>query len=675
MLDVAWTALLLILAPANFVYLLAGIGIGLVVGLIPGIGGVAAMAMLIPFTYGMEPVAALAMLVGLTAVKSTSDTIPAVLFGVPGTVGAAATVLDGYPLAKRGEAGRALGASYAASLLGGLFGACVLAVSLPFLLPLILHVGAPELFALSVFGLSSVSALSGGTPLRGIAAAGFGLLIAMIGAAPQLGTLRWTFGSTYLWDGLPLVPVTLGLFAIPELADLAIKRRSIAGPDTGLPDTGIEATRGARRGILDVVRHWWLTIRCSALGAFLGAIPGIGVAVTDWVAYGHAARSEKHTEGFGQGDIRGVIASESANNATAGGALVPTIAFGVPGSAGMAILLGAFLIHGLVPGPRMLSENLDITCALIWCLVIANVIGAGACLLASNLLARIARVRFSILVPTVLPFVIVSAYQASASWGDLLVLLAAGIVGILMKTLQWPRPPLILGFVLAPILERHLHISIERYGAAWLLEPAVVALFVVSAWFLIPPLVRSVRRPEATPRAAASTSRGAIALALLLMAVVGMAMALTGGWPHDDARVPRIVAAVTAAAAVGFVIARLRIAFGTKPCETAPGEPPVKPGIDIGADLRQPAAVLRFMGTIVIFLVLIVAVGLIPSIAAFVFGYMLIEGRERARSAIVTAASVAFACWLLFDRWLALPWPDSLIGLLFPGLRAATGLI
>jgi TctA family transporter len=670
MLDVAWTALLLVLAPANFVYLLAGIGIGLVVGLIPGIGGVAAMAMLIPFTYSMDPVAALAMLVGLTAVKSTSDTIPAVLFGVPGTVGAAATVLDGYPLAKRGEAGRALGASYAASLFGGLFGACVLAVSLPFLLPLILHVGAPELFALSVFGLSSVSALSGGTPLRGIAAAGFGLLIAMIGAAPQLGTLRWTFDSTYLWDGLPLVPVTLGLFAIPELAELAIRRRSIAGPDTGRG-----TTRGARRGILDVVRHWWLTIRCSALGAFLGAIPGIGVAVTDWVAYGHAARSEKHTEGFGKGDIRGVIASECANNATAGGALVPTIAFGVPGSAGMAILLGAFMIHGLVPGPRMLSEHLDITYALIWSLVIANVIGAGACLLASNVLARIARVRFSILVPTVLPFVIVSAYQASASWGDLLVLLAAGIVGILMKSLQWPRPPLILGFVLAPILERHLHISIERYGAAWLLEPAVVALFIVSAWFLVPPLVRSVRRPDATPTAAAASSRGAVALALLLLAIVGLAMALTGDWPHDDARVPRIVAAMTAAAAVGFVIARLRIGFGTKPSETAPGTPLAKPGIEVVADLRQPAAVLRFTGTIVVFLALIVAVGLIPAIALFVFGYMVLEGRERARCAIVTAASVAFGCWLLFDRWLALPWPDSLIGLAFPGLRAATGLM
>ncbi len=682
MLDVAWTGLLLVLEPARFVYLLAGVGIGLVVGLVPGIGGVAAMAMLIPFTYGMEPVAALAMLVGLTTVKSTSDTIPAVLFGVPGTVGAAATVLDGFPLAKRGEAGRALGASYAASLFGGLFGACVFAVSLPFLLPVILHVGAPELFALSVFGLSSVSALSGGTPLRGLAAAGLGLLIAMIGAAPQLGTLRWTFGSTYLWDGLPLVPVTLGLFAIPELAELAVRRTSIAAP--GAPPgadlgTDLGTTRGAKRGIADVVRHWWLTIRCSALGASLGAVPGIGVAVTDWVAYGHAARSEKDAEGFGKGDIRGVIASESANNATAGGALVPTVAFGVPGSAGMAILLGAFLVHGLVPGPRMLNEHLDITYALIWCLVIANVIGAAVCLLASNGLARIARVRFSILVPTVLPFVIVSAYQASASWGDLLVLLVAGSVGILMKALQWPRPPLILGFVLSPIFERYLHISFERYGYAWLLDPAVLALFAAAAWFLVPPLVRSLRRPGRSPAAAPPDARGAIAFALMLVALVGLAVALTGDWPAADARVPRAVAAITAAAIVGFVVARLWAArHGTAPGaapRTASGGAGGDADAATGADPRKRVATLWFLGVIVGFLLLIIGVGLIPAIALFVVAYMVLEGRERLGCAIVTATGVTFGCWLLFDRWLALPWPDSVIGLLFPGLRTASGLL
>jgi len=440
-----------------------------------------------------------------------------VLFGVPGTAGSAATVLDGHPLARQGQAGRAFGAAYSASMMGGVFGALLLAVSIPILRPVMLKIGAPELLSFSIFGLCMVAVLSGGTPLRGLAAAGLGLMIDMIGQDPQTGTLRWTMGQLYLWDGLPLVPVTLGIFALPELADMAIARRSIADEDQNA-----DTRSGQWEGVKDTFRHWWLVIRCAFLGASLGAVPGLGAAVIDWIAYGHAARTEKGAElTFGKGDIRGMLASEGANNAKEGGALVPTIAFGVPGSASMAILLGAFLIHGLVPGPDMLRQNLDVTYTIVWSVALANIFGAGICFLASDQLAKIALIRHSIIMPMIVSVIMIGAFQARRDWGDLLAVLAFGVLGWTMKRLKWPRPPIILGVVLGGLVERYLTITVERYGTEWLLVSGlmfgrdengfppqwfmgdinlaqinwiVIAMLTLSGWGMLRPFMRQVKR-------------------------------------------------------------------------------------------------------------------------------------------------------------------------------------
>ena len=285
-LELAFSALTLMLEPERLVALGAGVLVGLMIGVIPGLGGVVGMALLIPFTYNMDAYAAFGFLVGMGSVTTTSDTVPAVLFGVPGTVGAAATVMDGHPLAMQGQAGRAFGAAYTASLLGGLAGALLLGISIPVLRPIILYLQSPDLLAICVFALSMVATLSGRAPLKGMTAAGLGLLIAMIGSDPQSGTLRWTFDTLYLWDGVPLVPLTSGLFAIPELADMAAARRSIAD---GAPPN---AQTGRLAGVRDALGNWWLVLRCSWLGAALGAVPGLGSAVIDWLAYGHAMRTE-----------------------------------------------------------------------------------------------------------------------------------------------------------------------------------------------------------------------------------------------------------------------------------------------------------------------------------------------------------------------------------------------
>ncbi len=228
----------------------------------------------------------------------------------------------------------------------------------------------------------------------------------------------------------------------------------------------------------DCFQNWWLIMRCSWIGGGIGSIPGISASVVDWLAYGHALKTEKGAaQTFGKGDVRGVIASESSNNAKEGGALVPTIAFGVPGRATMAILLGAFLIHGLVPGPDMLTKNLNITYSMVWSVALANILGAGICYAFSPQFARLATLRYTLILPAVLGIIYIGAFEASRQWGDLFALLFFGLVGWIMKQFKWPRPPLILGVVLGDTIERYMFISVERYGVSWLLRPVVVILF------------------------------------------------------------------------------------------------------------------------------------------------------------------------------------------------------
>src|SRR5215468_588362 len=476
-------ALQLLLEPARLLILFVGVLIGLAIGVLPGLNGIVGMAMLIPFTYNLDEYTAFALLLGMAAVITSSDFITAVLFGVPGHVGAAATVIDGHAMARKGEAGRAFGAGFAASLAGGIVGALVLAVSIPILRPVMLSIGSPELLAFTLFGMSMVATLSGRAPLKGLTAAALGLMIAMIGSRAQSGTLRWTFGWLYLWDGMPLIPATLGIFALPELAELAVSRKRIAGDNA--PNINMSSQW---EGVRDVVRHWWLVLRCGALGSGLGAIPGIGSAVIDWIAYGYAQRTEKNPETFGSGDVRGVIAPESSNNSKEGGHLVPTIAFGVPAGASMAVLLGAFLMHGLQPGPDMLTKHLDLTYTIVWSLTLAHVIGALICLSGSRWLAQVSRIRPEILLPIVLAFVFVAAYQGSHDWGDLYTLLLSGIVGWFMKDFGWPRPPLVLGLVIGSLFERYLFISTELYGLGWVLRPIVLVILAIVAWCLYRPL-------------------------------------------------------------------------------------------------------------------------------------------------------------------------------------------
>lgn len=476
--------------PSRLLFLFLGVVIGLALGAIPGLGGLVGLAILLPFTYTMDAYQALAIMIGLLAVTTTSDTIPSVLFAVPGTTGSQATILDGHPMARRGEAGRAFGAAYMASLLGGVFGAIVLAFSVPILRPLVLILGSPEFFMMGILGISMVAVLSGRAPIKGLLAGTLGLGVGMVGVDPQTGSLRWTFGQLYLWDGIPLVPVTLGIFAIPEIVDLVIKGTRIA-------DVPQQNIKGALAGIKDALRHWFLVVRSSLIGVWVGAVPGLGTSVVDWFAYGHAIQTEKGaSQSFGKGDVRGVIAPESANNAKEGGSLIPTIAFGIPGSASMALLLAALLIHGISPGPDMITTNLDLTYTMIWSLALANILGTGICLTLTPVLAKVAQARIQVLAPLVIMVVFLAAFQASVQLGDLVSLLFFSVLGWFMKRFSWPRPPVILGLVLSKIIENYLFISVGAYGITWLGRPIVLLIMLLTIISLYFGIRQSRRKPS-----------------------------------------------------------------------------------------------------------------------------------------------------------------------------------
>ena len=494
MIDAFFEGLLLVLQWKAFAFMLLGIVLGFWVGLLPGLGGTTTLALMLPFIYAMQPIEGFAFLLGMHAVVATTGDITSVLFGVPGEGTTAATILDGHAMAKRGEAGRALGAVLASSLVGALVGAVALALAVPVVRPLVLSFGSPELFMIAIVGLAFIASLSAEGArglLRGFLAGGLGLLVATVGQDPQAGVARFTFDSLYLWGGLDLVPVLIGIFAIPEIIDLAIRGTSIAGE---LPAGRL--SKGAFEGVKDTFRHFWLTIRCSLIGTFIGIMPGIGGAVSQWLAYGHAAQSARTPEErkrFGQGDVRGVLGPGAANNSKEGGALIPTVAFGVPGSSSMAILLGGFFLMGLVPGPDMLTKHLTVTFSMVWTIVIANVITVAACFLFLNHLARLTSVRGQLLIPVILVLIFVGSYTSNSHYGDIVVMLVFGVVGYLMVIGGWPRAPFVLGLVLGKIAENYLYISAARYGADWLTRPIVLVLFALAIGVVLYPLIQSWR--------------------------------------------------------------------------------------------------------------------------------------------------------------------------------------
>lgn len=474
MFEAAVEGLFAILHWKAFALMLVGIIVSSTLVAMPGVGSKTAIALLLPFAFVLDKAEAVALIVSIWAVSNTANSITAILFSVPGGGGSQATIMDGYPMAQKGEGARALSAAFTASALGGVFGAIVLLAAIPLLRPLVLLLGPPEFFMLVMMGVAMVGSLSGKSPLKGIAIGVLGLSLSMIGIHDLTAMPRYTFDIIYLYDGIGLVPLTIGLFAIPELVYLASKGRSISSVPLG------DLSAGRIQGIKDAFKHWWLVIRCSFVGVWVGIIPGLGSSVADWFAYGHALQTCKDArKTFGKGDVRGVIAVDAATNAKEGGSLIPTLAFGIPGSSTLALIFGGLLIVGIKPGKEILTTQLDVTFSIIWLLIIASIITSVICLLFTRQLAMATMLRPTILVPVILAMAAMGSFANSNRFEDVIVMVTFGVIGYFLRLSGWPRPPLLLGIVLGPLAERFMWTSYQVFGFGFLLRPGVIILFLL----------------------------------------------------------------------------------------------------------------------------------------------------------------------------------------------------
>jgi TctA family transporter len=472
MLQAAELALAMLFTPIHILMFTAGIVMGLFLGVLPGIDAVFGLAVLLPFCLVIDPTAALPLLLGMASITFTSGPIPSILIGAPGTAGSTATIVDGHPMAMRGEAGKAMGAAFTASLIGGLFGAVVLTLSVPIFRPLVLLFGSPEFLAMSILGISLVAVLGGGYPLRGIITAGLGMIFSLIGQDPILGVERWSFGIPYLQQRVSIIVVALGFFALAEIVDLAIKGTRISVN---------RSSAGKWDGFRETLKHKKLVFSASGIGALVGFMPGLGAAVACWIAYAWALIISKPRSGFGKGDIRGVIAPEAADNASVGGALIPTIAFGIPGGTLMALMLSAFWMMGMKPGPELLTKNLHLVYLIIWTIALSNILGAALCFLFTDTVAKLATVRIEILAPIVIILIYGGGLITTMNIGDIIVVLIFCVMGWGMKQLDWPRPPLLLGFILGPLIERFYFASTMVFGYTWVTRPGVLVIFALTA--------------------------------------------------------------------------------------------------------------------------------------------------------------------------------------------------
>ena len=639
-------------------FLFLGVLIGMWLGAVPGLGGIIGLVLLLPFTYDMAPVPAFALLLGMYAVTSTSDTIASVMLGIPGTSASQATVLDGYPMAKKGQAARAFGAAFTVSGFGGVVGALIMAASLPVLLPMILSFGIAEFFMLAVLGLTMVGALSGGSIPKGITVACLGLLLTTIGYASSTGVPRYAFENDYLLENLPIIPIVLGLFALPELLEMAVRNTSIAR--VGEQDS---KNHGLMAGVRDVFTHWWLTVRCALLGTYIGMLPGLGVSIVDWIAYGHAVQSAKDKSRFGTGDIRGVIAPEAANNATKAGALIPTVAFGIPGSLGTSILLGALVIKGLRPGPDMLTIHLDLTFSMVWDIVLANIIAAGLLMMWAKQVAKVAFLPGHLVVPGVAVFVLMGAWLASSSMGDWVSCIGFGILGYWMKQGGWPRPPLILALVLGKLMEDNLQLSLRVYdGYSWLYERPIVvtiiALIALTLFLVVKGIVKNNYAGDTVTAGEGTALNPFFSLPLTIGLVVLFAGAIyfAQEWAEDARQFPVVVSTTALILLVLVVVADIRQWITV--CQRAGGFQFALGQSIVAADFPLSA---QFIGYLLAVMAATIAAGQMIALPLFVAVYLWRWGKYGWKTCLAYAAAAWALLFGFYDQILHLLMQPSLL--------------
>ena len=485
----------ILLDPYMMAVILAGTVIGVVVGALPGLSGSTTAALLLPLTVTMTPVAGIAFLGAIYCAANFGGSITAILINTPGDPSASATAFDGYPLAVQGQAGRALGMSTVASAIGGIFSVLVLLVAAPLLARMAYNFGPPEYFALAVFGLSMLAAVGGDAGIRNLISGAAGVLLATVGLDLTTGVDRFTFGMYELSEGLALVPVLTGLFAISEMLERATQLHIIP---TRL---ALDAVRlPSREDFRKCAKAIGMS---SVLGTFIGILPALGATTAALISYNETKRWSKYKEEFGKGAIEGVAGPEAANNSAVGGAMVPTLALGIPGSATSAIILAGLIVQGVRPGPHLFNEQPTLLYAVFASMLASNLLYLVMGLYAAKLFARVTLIPDALLWPAVLIFALVGAYGPNQSMVDVWVMLIFGVLGFLMRRFGFSPAPMVMGLVLGTMLEETLKQSLiifDHNPLMFFSRPIVVTLFVVTAMSIMAPLLFRMLRHMAGRR-------------------------------------------------------------------------------------------------------------------------------------------------------------------------------
>jgi len=470
--------------------ILVGTVLGVAVGVLPGLGSVIGITMVLPFTFSMEQIPALALMLGIYCGSVYGGSISAIMINTPGTPQAAATALDGFPMAQRGDADLALGWTTAASVIGGLFSVLVLIIAAPQLAAFSLNFTAIEYFALGIFALICIANVSRGAMAKGLLAGAIGLFLATIGVDHVTGDMRFTFGSFEMTAGISLIPAIVGLFALSEVF--------IRASESTVVKELVTHKVGFR---LPPCSEWrprlWLLFKSCTIGSFVGTLPGTGAATAAFIAYGEAKRSAPHKEKLGTGEPDGLVAAESANNAVTGSAMVPTLALGIPGDPVTAVMLGTFIVHGLTPGPRLFTENLDLVYAVFLILVAVNILMFFVGALGAQVFTRALRVPEPLLMTMVTVIAIVGAYGVRGNPLDLATAFVAGVGGFVLRKAGFPLAPLVIGMVLSQMIENSLRQGLLLTRGSFLAffeRPIALTLFIITAVMLVWPLVRYLRR-------------------------------------------------------------------------------------------------------------------------------------------------------------------------------------
>jgi TctA family transporter len=624
-------------------YLLAGVLIGYVVGVLPGLGASAASAFLLAAVVSLAPIDAFALLTATSAVAAIAGDLTSILLGVPGEVTAAAIVADGHALAKRGEGRYATGAAVTASMMGALFGMGVLVAFVPFAPLVLAHVGSPELAALAIVGICLLVPLSHSDPVKGLFSGALGLALATVGLDPFRAEPRFTFAQLSLSDGVGLLPMALGIFAVAEALSM-VRSQDLRGEDS------TDAGRSVIHGVRESVRHAGLVFRCSTIGAVIGILPGVGAAVTQWIALAHAQASKRHDRAGdeippGPGAIECVIGPASATTATHGGAMVPTLALGIPGGLASSFLLSALILKGIAPGPTMLlpaaaGGHLPLVFALVWCTVIASAIGALIALGSLSWVTGLARVRPALLFPPILTFVLIGIVGERHVTADLGVLLVLGALGYAMSTFKWPRAPLMLAFVLGPSLERRVILSSTLYGWSWVLRPTVVVLAVAAIALLL--AGRRATRSRGTPRPIAreaSASRADVVMSACFAAAGAAGLALSLSLTGRASVFPRIAFGAT----LGLAVLQLVLSWR----KVGSGPPAPRLLAERGKHLVRIAWFVFFVVNAWLF-------GLVIGTAASALVYLRADAKESWRTTLAMTTILVGLTWVLVVQLLQL---------------------